>query len=51
MYTHFIDQRGGQKVSQMHLYYKGEECESLYPTIGKTISRFDEMVRGIDDSD
>ena len=58
VYAHLIEQRTGQNVSRMHLYYTGEESGNPYVTflkddraIGKTIARFDEIVHRIKDGD
>jgi ATP-dependent DNA helicase UvrD/PcrA len=58
VYAHLIEQRTGQKVSRMHLYYTGEQDGNPYVTfakddraIGKTIARFDEIVGRIEDGD
>ena len=58
VYAHLIEERTGQKVSRMHLYYTGEESGNPYVTfskderaIGKTIGRFDEVVHRIENGD
>ncbi len=56
--AHLIEERTGQKVSRMHLYYTGEQDGNPYVSftkddraIGKTIARFDEIVRRIEQAD
>lgn len=58
VYAHLIEERTGQKVSRMHLYYTGEQDGNPYVSfakddraIGKTISRFDEIVHRIECAD
>lgn len=58
VYAHLIEERTGQKVSRMHLYYTGEQDGNPYVSftkddraIGKTIARFDEIVRRIERAD
>ncbi|MCX8999123.1 ATP-dependent helicase [Rhizobiaceae bacterium BDR2-2] len=58
VYAHLIEERTGQKVSRMHLYYTGEESGNPYVTfpkddraIGKTVARFDEIVGRIESGD
>lgn len=58
VYAHLVEERTGQKVSRMHLYYTGEEGGSPYVSfdkddraIGKTIARFDEIVARIEKQD
>ena len=58
VYAHLVEERTGQKVSRMHLYYTGEEggnpCVSFNKdnrAIGKTIARFDEIVTRIEGQD
>jgi DNA helicase-2/ATP-dependent DNA helicase PcrA len=58
VYAHLIEERTGQKVSRMHLYYTGEESGNPYVTfpkddraIGKTVARFDEIVGRIECGD
>ena len=58
VYAHLVEERTGYKVSRMHLYYTGEENGSPYvsfakddKSIGKTISRFDEIVSRIQGQD
>lgn len=54
VYAHLIEERTGQKVSKMHLYYTGEESgvpTITYPytktAVGGTIAAFDETVHKI----
>ena len=58
VYAHLIEERTGHKVSRMHLYYTGEQDGNPYVTfakdnqaIGKTVARFDEIVRRIECGD
>lgn len=58
VYAHLVEERTGQKVSRMHLYYTGEEGGNPYVTfpkddraIGKTIARFDDIVARIEQQD
>lgn len=58
VYAHLVEERTGQKVSRMHLYYTGEDGGNPYVsfskddrTIGKTIARFDEIVERIERQD
>lgn len=58
VYAHLVEERTGQKVSRMHLYYTGEDGGNPYisfskddRTIGKTIARFDEIVARIEQQD
>ena len=58
VYAHLVEERTGQKVSRMHLYYTGEESGNPYVSftkddrsIGKTIARFDEVVARIEAHD
>jgi DNA helicase-2/ATP-dependent DNA helicase PcrA len=58
VYAHLVEERTGQKVSRMHLYYTGEEGGNPYVSfskddraIGKTIARFDEIVARIEGRD
>ncbi|WP_416193640.1 ATP-dependent helicase [Nitrobacter sp. TKz-YC01] len=58
VYAHLIEERTGQKVSRMHLYYTGEQDGNPYVSftkddraIGKTVSRFDEIVHRIESAD
>ena len=55
VYAHLVEERTGQKVSRMHLYYTGEDGGNPYVTfhkddkaIGKTIARFDDIVDRIE---
>ena len=58
VYAHLVEERTGQKVSRMHLYYTGEDGGNPYVSftkdgraIGKTIARFDEIVARIERQD
>jgi DNA helicase-2/ATP-dependent DNA helicase PcrA len=58
VYAHLVEERTGQKVSRMHLYYTGEDGGNPYVSfakddraIGKTIARFDEIVTRIERQD
>ncbi|TXH71508.1 MAG: PD-(D/E)XK nuclease family protein, partial [Thiothrix sp.] len=58
VYAHLVEERTGQKVSRMHLYYTGEDSGNPYVTfakddkaIGKTIGQFDEIVGRIENKD
>lgn len=58
VYAHLVEERTGQKVSRMHLYYTGEDGGNPYVSfnkddraIGKTIARFDEIVDRIERQD
>lgn len=58
VYAHLVEERTGQKVSRMHLYYTGEDGGNPYVTftkdgraIGKTIARFDDIVARIERQD
>jgi DNA helicase-2/ATP-dependent DNA helicase PcrA len=58
VYAHLVEERTGQKVSRMHLYYTGEDGGNPYVSftkddraIGKTISRFDDIVGRIERQD
>lgn len=58
VYAHLVEERTGQKVSRMHLYYTGEDSGNPYITfskddraIGKTIARFDDIVDRIERQD
>ena len=58
VYAHLVEERTGQKVSRMHLYYTGEDGGNPYVTfnkddraIGKTITRFDDIVARIERHD
>lgn len=58
VYAHLVEERTGQKVSRMHLYYTGEDGGNPYVSfnkddraIGKTVARFDEIVARIERQD
>lgn len=58
VYAHLVEERTGQKVSKMHLYYTGEDGGNPYVTftkddknIGKTIAEFDRIVDRIERKD
>jgi len=58
VYAHLVEERTGQKVSRMHLYYTGEDGGNPYVSftkddraIGKTIARFDDIVGRIERQD
>ncbi|MEP8628269.1 ATP-dependent helicase [Enterobacter mori] len=58
VYAHLVEERTGQRVSRMHLYYTGEDSGNPYVsftkddrTIGETISRFDDIVARIERQD
>lgn len=58
VYAHLVEERTGQQVSRMHLYYTGEDGGNPYVTftkddraIGKTIARFDDIVARIERQD
>lgn len=58
VYAHLVEERTGQKVSRMHLYYTGEDGGNPYVTftkddraISKTIARFDDIVTRIERRD
>jgi len=58
VYAHLVEERTGQKVSRMHLYYTGEDGGNPYVSfskddrsIGKTIAQFDEIVNSIEVKD
>ena len=58
VYAHLVEERTGQKVSRMHLYYTGEESGNPYVsfrkdarTIDQTIARFDAIVSRIEQRD
>jgi DNA helicase-2/ATP-dependent DNA helicase PcrA len=58
VYAHLVEERTGQKVSRMHLYYTGEDGGNPYISfnkddraIGKTIARFDDIVARIEQQD
>ena len=55
VYAHLVEERTGQKVSRMHLYYTGEDDGNPYVSftkddraIGRTISQFDDIVARIE---
>lgn len=56
IYAHLVEERTGQQVSKMHLYFPKEELGSPYVTFRKddgrmerTLSAFDEVVARIED--
>lgn len=58
VYAHLVEERTGQKVSRMHLYFTGEDGGNPYVSftkddraIGKTIARFDDIVARIERQD
>lgn len=58
VYAHLVEERTGQKVSRMHVYYTGEDGGNPYVTftkddraISKTIARFDSIVARIEQQD
>ena len=58
VYAHLVEERTGQRVSRMHLYYTGEDSGNPYVSftkndraIGKTIARFDDIVARIERQD
>ena len=58
VYAHLVEERTGQTVSRMHLYYTGEDGGNPYVSfskddraIGKTIARFDDIVARIERQD
>lgn len=58
VYAHLVEERTGQKVSRMHLYYTGEDGGNPYVSftkddraIGKTIAQFDDIVSRIERQD
>lgn len=58
VYAHLVEERTGQKVSKMHLYYTGEDGGNPYVSftkdnraIGTTIARFDDIVERIERQD
>jgi DNA helicase-2/ATP-dependent DNA helicase PcrA len=58
VYAHLVEERTGQKVSRMHLYYTGEDGSNPYVSfnkddraIGKTIAQFDDIVTRIEQQD
>ena len=57
-YAHIVEERTGEQVSKMHLYYTGEENGSPYisfekneKSIASTIQTFDDVVRRIEQKD
>lgn len=58
VYAHLVEERTGQKVSRMHLYYTGEDGGNPYVsfskdnrTIDKTIAQFEDIVARIERQD
>jgi len=58
VYAHLVEERTGQKVSRMHLYYTGEDGGNPYVSftkddraIGRTIAQFDDIVARIERQD
>lgn len=58
VYAHLVEERTGQKVSRMHLYYTGEDGGNPYVSftkdaraVGKTIGQFDDIVTRIERQD
>lgn len=58
VYAHLVEERTGQKVSRMHLYFTGEDGGNPYVSfskddrsIGKTINLFDDIVTRIERRD
>lgn len=58
VYAHLVEERTGQKISRMHLYYTGEGDGNPSVSftkddraIGKTIARFDDIVARIERQD
>jgi len=58
VYAHLVEERTGQKVSRMHLYYTGEDGGNPYVSftkdnraIDKTIAQFDAIVSRIERQD
>ena len=58
VYAHLVEQKTGQKVSRMHLYYTSETEGNPYvsfakddKTISKTIAQFDQTVSRIERKD
>jgi DNA helicase-2/ATP-dependent DNA helicase PcrA len=58
VYAHLVEERTGQRVSRMHLYYTGETSGSPYvsfekndKTIARTIAGFDAVVHRIERGD
>lgn len=55
VYAHLVEERTGQRVSRMHLYYTGEDGGNPYVSfskddraISKTIAQFDDIVSRIE---
>jgi len=58
IYAHIVEQRTGEQVSKMHLYYTGEEDGNPYISFNKndraieaTIQTFDDVVQRIEQKD
>jgi len=58
VYAHLVEERTGQRVSRMHLYYTGEDSGNPYvsfekndKTIARTIAGFDAVVHRIERGD
>ena len=58
VYAHLVEERTGQRVSKMHLYYTGETSGNPYvsfdkndKTIARTIASFDAVVQRIESGD
>jgi DNA helicase-2/ATP-dependent DNA helicase PcrA len=58
VYAHLVEERTGQTVSRMHLYYTGEDGGNPYVSftkddraIGKTVTEFDNIVSRIEQQD
>ncbi len=58
VYAHLVEERTGEKVSRMHLYYTGEDGGNPYISfakdnraIGRTIAQFDDIVARIEEKD
>ena len=58
VYAHLVEERTGQQVSRMHLYYTGEDGGNPYVTFSKdnrsidgTIAQFDDIVQRIERQD
>lgn len=49
VYAHLVEERTGHKVSQMHLYYTGEENGSPYVTFKRNQSAIEQTVQTFDD--
>jgi len=48
VYAHLVEERTGNKVSKMHLYYAGEESSSPYVTFEKDESRIDQTINSFE---